>query len=956
MFRGSGAPRQRRAVANSNSHDSRKYETPLDELTACLDRMEALVLSTRTNWEQRGNPSTTTGSQSKIKALSAFRPRRKLVTELLKVEMHISEVPPEGKEPKARFVPMTIAEEAEMIELLRRVAELVVTGEKCAAAVMSNDEKRIRRRKEAIETGIEPVEDEDDNERYGDLESHIALFENFFERNALALIVNIVTGAGYQPSFELSTVDRGSFRASSVNNGDSGDGNDEDERTSSTEDETTETEEVSSGETNVNIKPQKQKSKTILVPPLSVATQAMQSVSILIQNVSRATSLYFLLSNNHINDLISLPLELYNTAETVRRDESPQGAPGPRRFASQELQELTTHFVTFLKSLALRMNVETLQFFLTYPGERGGKTMEFDSRRVPSSSSVSLTTEKIKKHPAQDDDRPLDEVTSNADSESRKSPVKTLRPIEIESIEVDFPLYARALEFCASHQDSFVRVTAMNICLNTLRLATLAGEEAGNEEIMSSPDGILDNAHALPLKERLAIAYHVCIPSRVESLVSPIFTKLAQLWGFIEEQIREIDLLTDGRDQSLGDGRRIRSVAMEKAKTETRRKKLTNSLNTAVADMQDEFLLLEDVFQVGLSSLNEQVIEMMLATFVYPLLLQPLLLYMQRYTSYADKNGEIDRFNTDILASGAIWAAPSNADMDAASERAQEAAPAKTAFFALSGVFHFVSNPALLRLMLTALFHPLAPDSASEIMIRSKPDIACIDDDGHMVLRTDGTEIVANRGLVRKEHSPYSFGSITGHKTTKSTSMEDSAMFSVDEEPSCVFVLSPALTEVLEGEVGDAALIARTRPNPYRRAILQCMSGGPDMLHLRQLSVLMFDAMVSRFDSKFASEMIFGIGMKTFGEDIPLDERHLDTRRAHILNNRGIGGGSNLESRYSLSKGSAGANYMNEVVSALCFTVINVSTNYKGMLFYGALLILLAYVFSRCLRFQEFGN
>ena len=104
------------------------------------------------------------------------------------------------------------------------------------------------------------------------------------------------------------------------------------------------------------------------------------------------------------------------------------------------------------------------------------------------------------------------------------------------------------------------------------------------------------------------------------------------------------------------------------------------------------------------------------------------------------------------------------------------------------------------------------------------------------------------------------------------------------------------------------------------------------MLHLRQLSVLMFDAMISRFDSKFVSDMIFGVGMKTFGEDIPQDEHHLDTRRAHMMTNRGIGGGSKLESRYSLAKGSSGANYMNEVVSALCFTVINVSTNYKGEL------------------------
>ena len=44
---------------------------------------------------------------------------------------------------------------------------------------------------------------------------------------------------------------------------------------------------------------------------------------------------------------------------------------------------------------------------------------------------------------------------------------------------VEFPLYARALEFCAISdrsnqcQDPFVRVTAMSVCMNILRLVTI---------------------------------------------------------------------------------------------------------------------------------------------------------------------------------------------------------------------------------------------------------------------------------------------------------------------------------------------------------------------------------------------------------------------------------------------------------------------------------------------------
>jgi hypothetical protein len=46
--------------------------------------------------------------------------------------------------------------------------------------------------------------------------------------------------------------------------------------------------------------------------------------------------------------------------------------------------------------------------------------------------------------------------------------------VDLHTEDIEFPLYARALEFCNSNQDSFVRLTAMNICLNTLRLAAIS--------------------------------------------------------------------------------------------------------------------------------------------------------------------------------------------------------------------------------------------------------------------------------------------------------------------------------------------------------------------------------------------------------------------------------------------------------------------------------------------------
>ena len=105
----------------------------------------------------------------------------------------------------------------------------------------------------------------------------------------------------------------------------------------------------------------------------------------------------------------------------------------------------------------------------------------------------------------------------------------------------------------------------------------------------------LHNAKPLPFRIRLHVAQHVCAPSRVEGLVSPIFTKLAQLWGMLEEQFRAIEMSSASRID--GDGTAKEKVA--KAKERARRQKLADSLNDIAASIQDELLLLEDVLKVN---------------------------------------------------------------------------------------------------------------------------------------------------------------------------------------------------------------------------------------------------------------------------------------------------------------------------------------------------------------------
>ena len=122
-------------------------------------------------------------------------------------------------------------------------------------------------------------------------------------------------------------------------------------------------------------------------------------------------------------------------------------------------------------------------------------------------------------------------------------------------------------------------------------------------------------------------------------------------------------------------------------------------------------------------------IEMMLATLVDPLLLQPLLLYYQRLTAAIDE----DRFSLSDHPFGGISADLSDVDKTLL----QVSTPAKSALFTLALVFNFISNRPLLRLLHTVLFHPLSPDSNSAPTVRSKLEVAEVDHNGRNRIRLD---------------------------------------------------------------------------------------------------------------------------------------------------------------------------------------------------------------------------
>ncbi|KAF0985135.1 hypothetical protein FDP41_000174 [Naegleria fowleri] len=72
--------------------------------------------------------------------------------------------------------------------------------------------------------------------------------------------------------------------------------------------------------------------------PNQVKKQLIQSISIMIQNMNNTNSMYFLLSNNHINELINHPLDFSD-------------------------EELLAYYINFLKTISLKFDKSMIQFF-----------------------------------------------------------------------------------------------------------------------------------------------------------------------------------------------------------------------------------------------------------------------------------------------------------------------------------------------------------------------------------------------------------------------------------------------------------------------------------------------------------------------------------------------------------------------------------------------------------------
>ena len=80
------------------------------------------------------------------------------------------------------------------------------------------------------------------------------------------------------------------------------------------------------------------RAQTRLTPDPFVLMQVLQTLYILIQNVRRQTAIYYILSNNHVNDIVTLSFDF-------------------------EDDEVLGYYINLLKTISLRLTPKSVQFF-----------------------------------------------------------------------------------------------------------------------------------------------------------------------------------------------------------------------------------------------------------------------------------------------------------------------------------------------------------------------------------------------------------------------------------------------------------------------------------------------------------------------------------------------------------------------------------------------------------------
>eukprot|EP00960_Hanusia_phi_P068301 766808-Hanusia_phi.AAC.4 len=96
--------------------------------------------------------------------------------------------------------------------------------------------------------------------------------------------------------------------------------------------------------------------------------QILQSLSIFFQNINNSSLIFYLLSNDHVNELITHRFDFQDEVNVARLHyEAMNGLE----------QELMAYYISFLKALSLRVNADTIHFFFNARKTPGGPHGQF---------------------------------------------------------------------------------------------------------------------------------------------------------------------------------------------------------------------------------------------------------------------------------------------------------------------------------------------------------------------------------------------------------------------------------------------------------------------------------------------------------------------------------------------------------------------------------------------------
>jgi protein CLEC16A len=145
-----------------------------------------------------------------------------------------------------------------------------------------------------------------------------------------------------------------------------------------------------------------------------VAKQVLQTLGIIIQNVRSETGIYFLFSNNHINNIVGVPFDF-------------------------EDEEVLGFYISFLKAISLKLTPQTVQFFIVD-----------EDAPLPA-------------QPGSSDGQELAELEREGANQQQGDQLEQ----EDTALHYGLPLYSEAIKF-AHHHEGMVRAGVRTLTLNVL--------------------------------------------------------------------------------------------------------------------------------------------------------------------------------------------------------------------------------------------------------------------------------------------------------------------------------------------------------------------------------------------------------------------------------------------------------------------------------------------------------